>query len=321
MEKVSIIVPVYNAYSSIDKCIESIINQTYKNIELILINDGSKDDSITKIKAYEKKYKNIRVIDKKNEGVSKTRNLGIREATGKYIMFIDNDDYIDNDYVETLLTEIIATKADCIFSGYRRENSKGKVIKIKKLKNKPWSKYILSAPWAKIYNREFLLKNKIEFLPYKIGEDVYFTIKLINCNAKIEIIDYIGYTWYFNDVSVSNTIQRGMKKEVDILFLLDKINSFSNKDKYTCYFFYKYCVWYLLFSGRQASKKQFVEEHKKYKEWLIKNDYYKTISPFSFKLNGESVRDRLCVFTFKVLDKLHLIKLFATIYCRGDNNE
>ena len=121
MEKVSIIIPVYNAYTVIDKCIQSIINQTYKNIEIILINDGSKDKSIEKLNYYEKKYKNIKIINKKNEGVSKTRNLGIKKATGKYIMFIDNDDYIDNTYVETLLNEIKNSEADCVYSGYRRE--------------------------------------------------------------------------------------------------------------------------------------------------------------------------------------------------------
>ena len=318
MEKVSIIIPVYNAYTVIDKCIQSIINQTYKNIEILLINDGSKDKSIEKLNYYEKKYKNIKIINKKNEGVSKTRNLGIKKATGKSIMFIDNDDYIDNTYVETLLNEIKNSEADCVYSGYRRENSNGKVIKVRKLKDKPWTKYILSAPWAKIYNKEFLIKNNIEFLPYNIGEDVYFTLKLINSNAKIKIIDYIGYIWYYNDESVSNTAQRGLKNEVNILFLLDKINEFSKKDEYMKYFYNRYCIWYLLFSGRQATKSQFIKEHKKYKEWLVKNNCYRIISPFSFKLSGESFRDRLCVFIIRLIDKLHLMKLFTVLYCKND---
>ncbi len=318
MIDVTVIVPVYNAYHEIDKCIKSIINQTYKNIELLLINDGSTDYSLKKIKEYEKEHEFIKVINKKNEGVSKTRNQGIKQAKGQYIMFIDNDDYIDKDYIEILLKEIKSSDVDCVFSGYRRENSKGECIQKRKLKNTHWSKYTLLAPWAKIYNKEFLIKNKIEFFSYKIGEDVYFTLKMIAKNARIKIIDYIGYTWYFNEKSVSNTIQRGMREDVDILVLLNEISKFSSHDEYISYYMYKYCVWYLLFSGKGASKKQFIKEHQRYKEWLIKNNYYNVLSPFSKKLNGERISEKICVLAFKLFDKLHLIPLFAHIYCKGD---
>lgn len=318
MIDVTIIVPLYNAYNVVDKCIKSIINQTYKNVELLLINDGSKDETLKKIKKYEKEYSFIKVIDKKNEGVAKTRNLGIKKAKGKYIMFIDQDDYIDEDYVETLLKEIKNNNVDCVFSGYRRENSKGECIQKRKLKNTLWSKYTLLAPWAKIYNKEFLIKNKTDFFSYKIGEDVYFTLKMISRNARIKIIDYIGYVWYFNEKSVSNTIQRGMREDVDILVLLDKINEFSNHDEYISYYMYKYCVWYLLFSGRGANKEKFIKEHKRYKEWLIKNNYYNVLFPFSKKLKGEKMIDTLSVLVFKVFDRLHLINLFAHFYCKGD---
>lgn len=318
MDKVSIIIPVYNAYESIDKCINSIINQTYKNIELILINDGSNDKSIEKLNDYKKKYKNIKVIDKKNEGVSITRNLGIKKASGKYIMFIDNDDYIDKDYVEKLYNTIVSKNVDCVYSGYRRENSAGKIILKRSVTNSEWYKYVLLAPWAKIYKKDFLIKNNIEFLPYKIGEDVYFTLKMISKKAKIEFLDYTGYVWFYNEKSVSNTIQRGMKKDVDILYLLNKINEFSSDNKYMNYYYYKYCVWYLLFSGRRTSVSKFCNEHKKYMNWLIENNHYNVLSAFSKELKGELFRHRCCVFIFKILDKFHLIKLFALIYCKGE---
>ena len=103
MNKVSIIIPVYNSEKYISKCLDSVLNQTYKNIEILVINDGSKDNSIDILREYEKKDDRIVVIDKENEGVAKTRNQGIKKATGDYIMFIDNDDFIDEDYVETYL--------------------------------------------------------------------------------------------------------------------------------------------------------------------------------------------------------------------------
>ena len=316
--EVSIIIPVYNAAANIDKCVKSILKQSYKGFELILINDGSKDNSLEIIRKYEKKYKNVRVIDKPNEGVSKTRNLGIKEAAGKYVMFIDNDDYIDEDYVETLLNAIKREKVDCVYSGYRRENSKGEEISCRRLVDTKWSKYILSAPWAKIYKRKYLLDNKIKFLPYGIGEDVYFTQKLISSKAKIKIIDYVGYTWFFNDESVSNTSQRGMKESVDILYLLNKLKKFADfDDDLTKYFFYRYCVWYLLFSGRQATKAQFKGEYKRYAEWLKENGCCRTISPLSRKIKGESLKDRICVLVMRIVGRLHLVGLFASVYCKG----
>ena len=103
---ISIIVPVYNAEKWIKKCVDSIINQTYKDIEILLINDGSKDRSIDILKEYEKKDSRIRVFDKQNEGVSKTRNLGIKEAKGEYIQFVDCDDYIEENMCEKMLNLI-----------------------------------------------------------------------------------------------------------------------------------------------------------------------------------------------------------------------
>lgn len=319
MNKVSVIVPIYNSEECIEKCLKSIIGQTYRNIEIILINDGSTDNSIKILKKYEKKYSFIKVIDKKNEGVAKTRNLGIKISTGKYLMFIDNDDYIVSDYIEKYVDMIEQKQVEVIIGGYQRENSLGKKIETRKLKNTEWSKYIIMAPWGKIYLREYLIKNEVEFLTSPIGEDVYFTLKLISLNAKFYVSDYIGYTWYFNEKSVSNTSQRGIKKEINILNLLNELKKmFNESNQYVIYYFYKYCVWYLLFSGKSASKQSFIESYNKYWFWLKKNNYYKTISPFSRKLEGESLRDRICVFMFKIIDRLHLIKIFATIYCRGE---
>lgn len=320
MNKVSIIVPIYNAEKTIKRCIDSILRQTYKNFELLLINDGSKDQSLNIVNEY--KDKRIVVIDKKNEGVAKTRNLGIRKATGDYIMFIDNDDYIDSDYVDTYVNEIVNSDSDLVIGGYRRINNKKKILFYKIPEDYPWTKYIIMAPWAKIFSRKFIILNDIEFFDYCIGEDVYFLLSLLSFKPKISIISYIGYNWYYNDESVSNTVQKGIRKDVDILYLLNRINDFyMEKDEYINYYFYKYYVWYLLFSGRTSSKEIFLREQFRIKSWLKDKNIKNTISPLSTKLKGESFSHRVSVFIFLWLDKLHLMKLFATIYCRGGNDE
>ena len=318
--KVSIIIPVYNASNSIEKCIDSVESQTYKNIEIIAINDGSTDDSINILRRIESKYENIKVIDKKNEGVSITRNKGIKMATGDYIMFVDNDDYIDSDYIETYIKEILIYDYDIVIGGYRRENNKGKVIKQQYLVDSEWSKYIVLAPWAKLYKRQFLLKNKIEFLSYGIGEDVYFNLLAYSKNPKIKIINSIKYIWYFNDNSVSNTKQKGLKKEIDIFYLLDKIISFVDlEDNNINYFLERYIVWYLLFSGKQATKKQFKALYKESREWLNKNDIKRSVKVFNLK--GEFLKIKVLIRVFRIIEKLNLVSLFACIYCKGGRDE
>ena len=112
--KVSVIVPVYNLEDYIERCVESIISQTYTNIEIILINDGSVDSSLEKCMEYAKKDNRIIVLDQKNKGVSAARNLGLDKATGKYVTFVDGDDCIHGKYIEILISGF--NNANVIFS-------------------------------------------------------------------------------------------------------------------------------------------------------------------------------------------------------------
>ena len=104
--KISIIIPAYNAEKTISKCLDSIINQTYKNLEIIVINDGSTDSTSKVISEYEKKDGRIKFIDNKNHGVSYTRNIGISNSTGEYINFVDADDYLEKDCFEKLIPHL-----------------------------------------------------------------------------------------------------------------------------------------------------------------------------------------------------------------------
>ena len=163
MKKATIIIPVYNSEKYIKRCMESILSQIDETFEVLLINDGSNDRSEDIIDSYAKKYPGIvRVISKKNEGTAKTRNLGIREARGEFIFFIDNDDFVDDGYFKRFINAI-DEKSDIVVGGYRRV--KDKKVRFQSFpKNSSWYKFTVVAPWAKIYKREFLLKNDISFL-------------------------------------------------------------------------------------------------------------------------------------------------------------
>jgi len=315
--KVSVIIPVYNASKYISRCIESIMCQTFNDFELLLINDGSSDNSLEILKKYAKKDKRIRVIDQENMGVANTRNKGIGLAKGEYVAFIDNDDYIDEDYLEKLLQ--YSNKQDIVIGGYRRVSLDDRELMHLILKETEWSKYTFITPWARIFKREFLINNKIEFFSSPIGEDAYFNLKAYSLTEKIKIIPYIGYNWLYNDLSVSNTVHKGFNEKVDIVSFLDKIYKLRNlgNEEYIDYYCYKFGIWYLLYSGRGSNKSKFMLEYQKITEWNKNNKIKMNIFPFSSKLNGESFFHRGSVFVFDCLIKLHMVGLFARVYCKG----
>ncbi|MEI8343335.1 MAG: glycosyltransferase family A protein [Candidatus Moraniibacteriota bacterium] len=127
---ISIIIPVYNAQETISKCIDSIMNNNFNKYEIIAINDGSSDNSLKILRDYEKRYpEKIRVFDQENQGVARTRNNGVAYAKGAHVMFIDNDDYVDSDYLEKFQAEIGTKDLDMVIGGYRRTNGEKPCLK------------------------------------------------------------------------------------------------------------------------------------------------------------------------------------------------
>ena len=192
---VSIIVPVYNVEKYLEQCINSIINQTYKNIEIILIDDGSTDNSGIICDEYAKKDNRIKVIHKDNEGISATRNRGIDESSGKYISFVDSDDYIEKNMIEILYKDIEKENADIAVCNYIIVKDKNN---IKKDKNNSYNVIILSQNdalrmcfcnefefylWNKIFKKT--LFNEIKFPKGKNSEERYTLPKLIDNSKKI----------------------------------------------------------------------------------------------------------------------------------------
>lgn len=196
---VSIVVPVYNAEKYLSKCIDSILNQTFKNFELILVNDGSKDNSLIICEDYKVSDRRIKVINKKNEGVSIARNIGINSAKGKYIMFIDSDDWIESNMVEKMYDAI--QNSDIAVCGSKTVE-KNKIIdntlyqsftKEKNLIGKEIINLINRVQhrcvWNKIYKISILKKNNIMFNEeIKCGEDSIFNFTYFKYINSIKII-------------------------------------------------------------------------------------------------------------------------------------
>lgn len=314
---ISVIIPVYNAQDGIKRCVDSLLNQSFKNFEIILLNDGSKDNSLNILKEYELKYSFVRVIDKQNEGVAVTRNKGILLAEGEYTMFMDNDDFVDSDYIETFYQAIHEKNLDLVIGGYKRVNQDNQIIFSQDIQQSEWSKYIIMAPWAKVYRTEFLKTNNLEFFDYGIGEDIIFNLAAYNITDKIGLLDYKGYNWYYNNQSISNTSQRGFSPKIDILVLFSKILELGKPSELEVYYLKRYYVWYLLFSGRSSSDQEFIHQYIRIKEWLKENKLISTISPLSKKVQGERFQTKISLIVFLSLEKLRLVPLFAKIYCKG----
>lgn len=198
MVKISVIVPVYNVEKYIDKCLNSLVNQTYKNLEIIVVNDGTKDNSQDIIDDYKNKYENIKSFIKPNGGISDARNYGIKRATGQYIAFVDSDDYIESTMYEKLYNGI--KDADIsVCDTYIVKNSEKTIINPglnKKLQTKKeLKKYMLNlypTLWNKLYKKE--LFNDIEFKRGIWFEDVELLYRL---HPKIRKINYINEPLYY----------------------------------------------------------------------------------------------------------------------------
>ena len=318
MKLLTIIVPVYNAEKYVRRCLDSILCQCTPEYEALLINDGSRDQSLSILREYGERFSDIvRVIDQENRGAAATRNRGIQEAKGKYLCFVDNDDFVDSDYFTRFLTCMEKPNCDMVIGGYRRVSDKEVKFEVFP-KQVEWYKYMIAAPWAKIYRRDFLLKNQIQFLEYGLGEDVFFSMTAYAASDHLETLDYVGYNWFYNEESVSNTSQRGFNPKLDPCYLLERIYEKVGKRNIYCeYFYVRYAVWYLLFSGKAADARSFEKEYRRLFAWLNDKKIPLRFPVFTKKVPGESWSVCLAVNLLLVLHKFHMVSLFAKLYCRG----
>lgn len=213
---ISIIIPVYNSEKTLKRCVDSILNQTFnRDIEILLVNDGSKDSSESICLEYQNNDKRIKYFKKENGGVSSARNLGIYEAKGEYIAFVDSDDYVEPNMYEIMLNKISKDGSDIVICGYNEiySDTQRKInvhpyyannkTEIAKFVAENFNKAIVSSPWNKIFKKK-LIKN---FYDEKIslGEDLLFNIQYFKNVTSITVINEALYDYDLTNVnSLSN---------------------------------------------------------------------------------------------------------------------
>lgn len=259
--KISIIIPVYNVENYIEKSLESVVKQTYKNIEIIIIDDGSKDSSIKICEKFQKVDNRIKIIHQKNQGLSIARNTGMENATGDYIMFIDSDDTFELDACENLCNEIEKTESDYVIANYRNMDEDGTkwdkpafdIQKYKKMEvtaeEIAKSFYVMnSGVWNKIFRRSFLNNINIKFIINMPAEDAIFTTY---CYMKAKKIHYIPEVVYNYRLRQSDSISSSCSKEyfLGINRAYKMIyNNFKENDRLDYYrFFYAKSMNYILY--------------------------------------------------------------------------
>ena len=223
MNKVSIIVPVYNTSKYLNGCIKSLLHQTLEDIEIILINDGSTDESESIIKKY--KDKRIKYISKKNEGIGKTRNLGIDTATGEYLSFIDSDDYVEPNFCEVMYEKALKDKCDIVICDYYEDRFEGlkeirfPTFKDASLKENPDILTLVNlGPCNKIYKRSLFKDKENRFVESLKYEDAPLVVKLLLKAKKIGKVDECLAHYVIHENSETTTRD---ERIFDILKIMD----------------------------------------------------------------------------------------------------
>jgi glycosyltransferase involved in cell wall biosynthesis len=214
--KISVVIPVYNGEKYIAQCLENVLCQTYKDLEVIVINDGSTDRTAEIAATYP-----VKLINQENRGLSLARNRGAEEVTGDYIHFMDVDDFINRDYYKNMAEAISGTEADMAFGGYIDEGRRGlsvffddKLV-LTNLEDKMMETRVgLHAyAWRYLIRKSFMDANRLEFIPGRLMEDMPFVLEAVRLSNKIVTVPGATYYYKMRDGSILNSRNREFIKK------------------------------------------------------------------------------------------------------------
>lgn len=324
--KLSIIVPVYNVEEYLYECIDSILNQTFRNFELILVDDGSVDSCPQICDEYAKKDSRIKVIHKKNGGLSSARNAGLKVATGEFVTFVDSDDYLSNKTYENAFLMIKENNADiAIFGRYYVYSDNKKIIKEKQhinlvmdsaqataLMNISLLGYYDTAAWDKVYRRS--LFSDILYPKNRISEDWFTTYKVF---AKAKVIVYDSTPLYYYRQRNGSITHTYTKVNLDAVNASTEVLNFvrKNQKEYTIY-----AIFAFVFANIGAIDNLLIQPNLNFKKI---NELYKSIRPYFSKIKKipemkDLNRERkvqlfmlqhffgIYIFIFKYIKKMHI---------------
>ncbi len=271
MCKISVIIPVYNTEKYLEQCLNSVINQTLKDIEIICVNDCSTDNSLEILKEYSQKDKRIKIIDlKENKGVSNARNIGINKAEGEYIGFVDSDDWIDDNYYETLYNLAI-TKSSDIAKGNICEHINHKIQKDlfninKNIKYNNGKLFFYTYWVCAIYKRKLIVNNDLKF-DEKLtnGEDGLFLIQSLKLSNHVTCDDSVFYHYVRREESANSQFlnDNALKSLLKAYYLIfELINQQPNDTGYSdiCFFYIQNTIKNIFRTTNKILKKECINQ-------------------------------------------------------------
>lgn len=276
--KISVIIPVYNVEKYLQECVDSVVNQSYRNLEIILVDDGSPDNCPALCDALAEKDERIRVIHKENGGLSDARNAGMKVLTGDYFIFLDSDDYwVDKNFLETVVKEKLSEEKDVVIFGYTKDKNlletykrnpdyekefntadKGEFLKKLYGENR-----LQSTACNKIISSDLIRKYDMEFVKGRTSEDIDWTARLLLNAEKFDYFDRYIYFYRESPGSITHTIKK--RNIVDLKENIEKIVSWSEKIRDEKYYdsYMNYCAYqYITFLNCicKVDKKEIADE-------------------------------------------------------------
>lgn len=333
---VSIIMPCYNTDKYLKKTMDSIFGQSFKDFELIMVDDGSTDDTPSLLDGYAERYPDIiRVFHKENGGQSTARNLALEKAKGEYILFWDSDDYAEVDYIERLVTTAVANDSEVVLSGSHYIDENGVVIEnlnypVDRFPNYPLRRL---SPHGKLYRRDFLDRHNIRFVPGKLYEDNPFNIKALFLCRNLVILPYTGHYQVVHPGSSMSSTLTPDKVPFDAL---EEAFAYvgEHKDEVNNYGVFEFTalsfLTYFIFLGNREHMQAALHKYRgcKYSKTLVDSlcDYALRVVPEKlpgyrhnphvgiFREKELQFRHRAGVWLFVWLIRTRTLKLFAKIY-------
>lgn len=337
----SVIVPIYRVEEYLPQCIESILAQTHKNFELILVDDGSPDNCPWICDEYAEKDSRIKVIHKKNGGSVSARKAGLKAAQGEYICFVDGDDFVSNDMLETYERELCRQKVDVICTGYssycgeheitavlqpgaNRIYNKSELqeeIYLKMLSKKPfYSFYIFPTVWSKCF-RKAVVEKACEDIPDEIslGDDVAVTYPVLLEAESVSVINYTGYMYRQNLNSMTHTHDKNLYEKIRNLIVylksIEKKTGWQAGNQIN-----EYAVYLLILAKDNEfkyNKKESYRNKKRNMQKYLNDPLFKEILR---NVRIEGWKNKFIVFCFKT-QLLMTINVYEAILQKGENND
>ncbi len=318
---ISVIVPVYKVEKYLHRCVDSILNQTYRNLEIILVDDGSPDSCPKICDEYAKRDNRIKVIHKNNAGVSAARNTGLEFSQGEFIAFVDSDDCIETNMYELLHKSIVKNRCDIAMSGYNLlyKNDIKKMmdesilhVNDEKLKSIPDVMFVDNSfgnIWRLLYRRSFIGGHRFS-QDFFSGEDLLFNLNLIKKNTKISVVKECLYNYFQRNDSVVHSyslakVEQRIKMAKEALELIKPL---VGDDYYKDYSFrlYEMCVLDCIFAPNKSELLKYVKTSEFLKTLKIKNNYKIRLKHTKGKIKRLSIKliYHNCFSLLKILYKL-----------------